>query len=513
MKDTGLWMMINLKDVYISNAVSDTVEISEVEKKCYNMHTYYLCYPEEVEITHSAKSCELQLIENYWGNPTNFSQCLVDQVVIKPVVQKSLMIQEGLTIASAIRDNLTYICEDSSKDKVTPVEVGVAIYKYRKGCVYETSTLTIYNSVKSEILFSNFSEGVDREIDVISALTEIQTQLDDFMDSNSFNISYEKIINMVHAESKDFSISVTKFKTDIKNFKDLQSLNVWNPTHFSLEEPTRQSNVLSAVFWVVMVIALVTIIGCCYKCCPCCCPAIAAGFKAVFMAIGKSCRFCYKRATANRTATVEDDIEASMSLSGHEMEHLPRESIFAPPRSAPPSRSKDATLPSPAKSTASASDPSNLRRRQLPTAPPASGMRLYPDVEDFYVQNKPEVSWRTVPGEDNEKTLSAYIPNGQGAMMRVFFDILSNQVVDRFGYEMRFIPKPSRQMIALYKDQVARMPVPKWHWDEQRLITMESNPLIKFDQTRKVWYNQVSNRPIPGFPPPLFDEVTYDALT
>jgi hypothetical protein len=177
----GVWMTLNHKEIYIANSVSDTLEIGEVEKKCYSTHTYYICYPEEVEIYHSVPSCELQLIEYYWGNPTDLSLCQVDHIVVKPVLQKSLMVTEGLTISSSFSDNLTYICDNSTRDRVKEVPVGVTLFKYKKDCIYETSMLTVYNSVKSNVLLSNFSEGADREIDLIGTFTEIQTQLDDFM--------------------------------------------------------------------------------------------------------------------------------------------------------------------------------------------------------------------------------------------------------------------------------------------------------------------------------------------
>jgi hypothetical protein len=67
-------------------------------------------------------------------------------------------------------------------------------------------------------------------------------------------------------------------------------------------------------------------------------------------------------------------------------------------------------------------------------------------------------------------------------------------------------------MIKVFKDQVSRMQIPQWHWDESRIITLESNPLIKFDPARKVWYNQMSEKVLEGLPCPILDNVVYDEL-
>ncbi len=68
------------------------------------------------------------------------------------------------------------------------------------------------------------------------------------MDANGFNLSYDQIINLVHKEGKDFSVSIEKFKADTKNFNDLRSLSSWNPIKFNLANPATQSNALSACF-------------------------------------------------------------------------------------------------------------------------------------------------------------------------------------------------------------------------------------------------------------------------
>ena len=198
----NIWLTLNLKEIFISNSVSDILRVDEVEKKCYNTHTYYICSPKEVEITHSERSCELQLREGYWGNSVNYSSCSIDHIVTKPLTQRSIINGNWLTLSSSIEDQLNYICDNPERDKVEPIPIGVKLFKVRSNCIYESKYLTIYNSLKSNIIQSDYSEGADREINLISAFTELQSQLDDFMDANGFNLSYDQIINLVHKEGK-----------------------------------------------------------------------------------------------------------------------------------------------------------------------------------------------------------------------------------------------------------------------------------------------------------------------
>jgi hypothetical protein len=97
-------------------------------------------------------------------------------------------------------------------------------------------------------------------------------------------------------------------------------------------------------------------------------------------------------------------------------------------------------------------------------------------------------------------------------LSKVFFSTIKDQVEDRHGNQLKFIMRPSKQMISIYKDQIARMQIPAWYWDESRTITLENNPVIKFDQVRKVWYNQVSEKVLEGLPCPILDTVVYDDI-
>lgn len=514
-----IWLDLKLEKIYVANSVSDTLEISEVEKKCYNTHTYYICFPEEVTIRHSQKSCELQLIENYWGNPTDLSLCKMDNIVLRPAVQSYIMTREGISISSSIEDKLNYICDDPSRDRSTDIPIGLMIFKYRQNCVYETSSLTIYNSMKTNILQSTFSEGVDREIETVAALTEVQSNLDDFMSANGFNISYDKILSTIQTEEKDFSVSVKKFQQDFKNSQDLKGLSFWNPTHFTLQAPASQSNALSAIFWIVVVVVLVIVIGCINNCCPCCCPAIFAGFKAIFSACCTVGRFFRRRAQSNRVNEIfgpDNDPELAVSFRAGDVE-LGEEVVM------PRNRSFDAigkTARSSARfiASGSANIMENVRRRlpQLPpnpTAPaPSIGPGMYPDLEQFYMENKPNIEWNVTSGQYRERVICAYVPNGQGATMKIFFDPLLSRVTDRYGVDLRFITKPHPSFMEAYKEQVARTPVPECFRDERRLISLKSHPEIKFDESRHCWFHNGSGKIIAGLPPPLVDDILYEPI-
>ena len=138
---------------------------------------------------------------------------------------------------------------------------------------------------------------------------------------------------------------------------------------------------------------------------------------------------------------------------------------------------------------------------------------MFPDLEEFYIVNKPAVSWQTAVGYSKEKIICAYIPNGTGANMKIIYDPLMQKVTDRYGHELKFIPKPSQRIFSLFKDQVARSEPPSWFREEQKFISLKSEPDIKFDESRSVWFHHKTGKICAGFSPPLIDNVTYDVIT
>ncbi len=51
-----------------------------------------------------------------------------------------------------------------------------------------------------------------------------------------------------------------------------------------------------------------------------------------------------------------------------------------------------------------------------------------------------------------------------------------------------------------------------WFRDEKKIISLKSEPDIKYDESRSVWFHQKTGKIFGGFAPPLIDNVTYDVI-
>jgi hypothetical protein len=107
---------------------------------------YYLCDPTEIVIRHSQNTCELDIISAISDPQPKYMNCEFDSIKLKAEDQYALIVRENLSISSMEEDELHYICQNPADSRVKTVKAGFSIHKTVKGCVYETSKLTIYNS-------------------------------------------------------------------------------------------------------------------------------------------------------------------------------------------------------------------------------------------------------------------------------------------------------------------------------------------------------------------------------
>jgi len=372
---------------------------------------------------------------------------------------------------------LSYVCTDTEKLREEKVPIGVKIFKLRENCLYETSTLTIYNTYSS--IESSFSEGIDRELNLVSALNDLQSNLDDFLNLDNLNLTYNEILEQIHSGEQDFSLSLNKFKQDLVSTKNLQLMNNFSPIHFDLKNPTHQNNALGAIFWAVFVIVLLISIGCCYRCCPCCCPAIFKGLKASFEVIVFSFTKCFRLCRRHNALPTDNILNDDIEL--HSQDPL------APPMGDSPVI--------------------RFQRRQLPQVP--SG-RAYPDLEVFYKTEKPPTKWLIIDSPDHEKVIVAYIPDGNNSKFKALYDPALDKVTDRNGIELKFVVKPDRGFIELFKEQVFRSSPPSWFRDSDRKICLRSNNYIHYDEARKIWFHSMTGKIFSGFNHPVIDDILYE---
>ncbi len=140
------WTTMSLKRNLIVNSVQDVlVHDGPLSTICEQGSDYYLCNPTEIVIRHSQNTCELDIISANTDPQPKYMNCEFDSIKLKADVQYSLIVRGNLSISSMEDDELHNICKNPADSRLKQIKAGFSIHETVKGCVYETSKLTVYN--------------------------------------------------------------------------------------------------------------------------------------------------------------------------------------------------------------------------------------------------------------------------------------------------------------------------------------------------------------------------------
>jgi hypothetical protein len=313
-------------------------------------------------------------------------------------------------------------------------------------------------------------------------MSDLQNDLDDLLNAKGINVSYKNLLDQVYRDEKDYTVSLNQFKMDYDKSRNLQLLDYFNPVQFELTKPNHQSNILAVIFWIIVSLVFMSIMGCICKLCPCLCPLFSTGLLKCnnygFTFLRLLCgRMCQRRTDAENAINDTLDVAFEASPSNNPQEGSPLVTFT----------------------------------RQLPDVPYKTVYkRVYPGLEEFYEKENPIIKWIITESKEKEKIIVAYVPNHQGQKMKVFYDHLEDKVTDRNGVELRFIKKPDPNFVKLFRNQVARSDPPAWFRDYDKVIKLHANPDIHFNETLKIWKNTDTGRILGGMPHPKIDDVVYE---
>jgi hypothetical protein len=172
-----------------------------------------------------------------------------------------------------IDDELHYICKNPADSKIKPISAGFTIHEISEGCVYETSKLTIYNG--PEKIYLKTYKDKDTELEILNALSTLETLLDDAIISDYSNTSnVEQIVKEYEKVQKETEVTYERLKKDIKIAQEVKQLGEYSPLKIDLRAPAQQSNWLTATFWICIILFSLFILGCACRICPNCFPII-----------------------------------------------------------------------------------------------------------------------------------------------------------------------------------------------------------------------------------------------
>jgi hypothetical protein len=115
-----------------------------------------------------------------------------------------------------------------------------------------------------------------------------------------------------------------------------------------------------------------------------------------------------------------------------EVVHMLPQAPARPSRSAPPATEFVCS---------NLSDPNMLERNTSNAQP------RFPNLESHCEETKPPHDWRITKGKYNEYLRTSLVPDGQGGLATVFFDIVSGQAIDQYNKPLSDISLPNENLI------------------------------------------------------------------
>lgn len=99
------------------------------------------------------------------------------------------------------------------------------------------------------------------------------------------------------------------------------------------------------------------------------------------------------------------------------------------------------------------------------------------------------VVWKIAPGKYSNHELVANIPGKPD--QRIYFDLLTNRIVDTYGRVYPKIEPPSKELQKLICDRVNSMPHPETFVQEDDCIRLRQHPSVKYE--RDQWRDSDGN--------------------
>ncbi len=478
------WSTLLLKNSIIMNSVMDTLEPSApLPSICDQRDSYFVCNPLDVVIRHTLSTCEMDIAKSIQSLKPVFPNCKFDHVKLNANSQYALVVRGQISISSMINDNLSYICEDSSQSSTLPIPIGFSVHNLREKCIYETGSLTLYNSPKSYLM--DKYQDTDTELNIISALGSLDSLLDEsILGDYSNTTSIEAIVKSYEKAQIDTDITYKKLMDDIRIAQSVKNLEDFSPIKLNIKNPTHQNNYVAGITWIVILISMVVIIIIICVICPGCFPAIFAslvycctGFFRGMSACGVAC--CKTLGPADpETQEPQPVDEVELLLKA------PLSQPFTP-----------------------MTDPRITNILNVPSdAPPR-----YPNLESNYETTKPWHEWRITKGRYNEYLITTTVPDGAGHLAVIFYDIPDGLAIDQLNRPLPYINPPSSDLICQFQEKVRKSSPPNF-MSNDGLLYLPDAPHIIFSNDIDRWINRATKRVISGLNTPIQPDYRFNPI-
>lgn len=472
-----------MKQSVIINSVQDILEpTAPLSAICEQGESYVLCNPADVIIRHSQKNCEIDIINAIVSPKPIYPNCEFNSVKLNADEQYALIIKGKLSVSTESEDELHYICDKPEYSKTVPLKAGFSIYDTIDGCVYETSTLTVYNGPKSTVL-SDYSDA-DSEINIINALASMESLLDgkimvDY--SNTSNI--ESIVGDYEKLQGETEVTYKKLISEIRIAQDVEQLSDFTPLKVDLRRPLHQNNWIAAVTWCIVFFFILTIFGTICKICPNCFPMIwtsivwcCIGYWSGLTTFFSSCRKSSAEPVPAVSVELHENGEGEVLISPTGLPPV----VSAPPQSY--LDVKGSVMMDPNMSDTLYSVTKRVR---------------YPNLETHYQETRPRHEWGISKGRYNEYLITSSVPDGNGGNATVYYDIVEGQAIDQYNRPLPYIASPDLKLIQIYRDKVLRS-TPPTYLTQDNVMYLPGAPHIIFSVETNHWINKITKRIISG---------------
>jgi len=248
---------------------------------------------------------------------TSTDYCGKEFELFTPSRQYYVRNNDSIVLLSPYNDTASITCDDRIEIQKVEIQTGYNRIKLRKGCKLNTKDMVIFSSV---MMSSN--SIVKNENTFIDISEELESLHKDLSVMHGINVSMlsqdlAKYTNSAKIEALDINEAVK----ELDKFKHIDDLKHFDPFKFDLEHPTKVTNVVKGMAWLIMFGILTGACLCCYKvCAPCACVVDGLWKMLKYSAVGmyRLCiRIfeCIRKCRKNRNKGLSNQLTVSMSLN------------------------------------------------------------------------------------------------------------------------------------------------------------------------------------------------------
>ncbi len=469
----GWYFPVKPIDIAI-NSINEVIVTEEARNECIRVQDDIACNPKHVRIIktagliqtkdkfvpklkHNNLLCAVHILKNG-------SEPMACGIEIQSTLEYQMYVikHNYLFLASPILDTLISQCTDKKVDSRQNIKIGLNKLSLIKNCHYETTQLVIYG-VKSTSVAEKLTDF--EEIDTVNDLSSMDLMLEK-------NIPAIGNLTVVREQLKKYNESISSNRKTVEELsktlglvEKIHQISEFDPGSLNFSQPMATSNVVTVIFWTLILLVLGLIIYGSYKKCPTKCTNCLV---IPFIVLKHMCCVC---------VGVVQQAAKSTYVAAPQSEWETQQNNIRPTNERPIVRNAPADNP--------------------------NVIHNYSFRETQFLQLNPlPLQWTIQAAAYEALSIQTAVAFSDTQTKRVKFDPISYTAMDMENNSLDYIPSPPASILDRYINMLKAMPSAATFTDNERIIRHKKFMFLTFNTESYTWFNTQTNSFITGIPNP-----------